>query len=171
MGAAQEGERGQAAGGGQEQAQGCQAAARDHLGEEGQEGAHARAPGSDLPLIAPPLTALPLLQSAPLRVAAVPYPFTSREQYERTLAVPLGREWNTRNTFEQANKPEVHVRAGTIIQPAKFDKNAQRLLEAHEEKKQSKKEKQPQQGGGKRRGAQASKRAGSAAAASKGRKQ
>ena len=30
-----------------------------------------------------------------LKLAHVPHPFTSREQYERAMARPIGREWNT----------------------------------------------------------------------------
>ena len=47
----------------------------------------------------------------------VPYPFTSREQYERSLKNPIGNDWNTVETFRKNVKPEVLTKAGTIIPP------------------------------------------------------
>ena len=39
----------------------------------------------------------------------VPYPFTSREQYERSLRTTVGPEWNTLSTFSELTKPDVSV--------------------------------------------------------------
>jgi len=50
-------------------------------------------------------------------VEKVPYPFTSREQYERSLANPLGNDWNTMGGFKDVIKPAVTTKAGTIIDP------------------------------------------------------
>ena len=50
-------------------------------------------------------------------VAGVPYPFTSKEQYEHSLRNPIGNDWNTLGTFNKSIKPEVIVRAGAIIDP------------------------------------------------------
>ena len=44
---------------------------------------------------------------AKLQAATVPYPFTSREQYERSLRAPVGKEWNTSTTVSYMTKPEV----------------------------------------------------------------
>ena len=54
------------------------------------------------------------------RIEGVPFPFTSREQYERAMRQPLGREWNASNAFQELNKPEVKTRLGTIIDPINF---------------------------------------------------
>ncbi len=37
----------------------------------------------------------------------VPYPFTSREQYERSLRTTVGPEWNTPSTFSELTRPDV----------------------------------------------------------------
>ena len=50
----------------------------------------------------------------------VPYPFTSLEQYERSLQDPVGPEWNTTQQLEKKIKPDVTVKAGSIIQPIQF---------------------------------------------------
>lgn len=55
------------------------------------------------------------------QVTTLPYPFTSLEQYERSLATPVGREWNTTTSFQQNVKPKVITKAGEIIEPAKFN--------------------------------------------------
>ena len=65
-------------------------------------------------------------------VKDLPFPYTSKAQFERRLEVPLGMEWNTRTTFQKATLPrvvkKVRVRAdqrleftllqmGTAIEP------------------------------------------------------
>ncbi len=45
----------------------------------------------------------------------VPFPFTSAEQYARSIRAPLGREWNTAAAVEDATRPEVALRAGMIV--------------------------------------------------------
>ena len=41
------------------------------------------------------------------KVASIPYPFKTREQYERSLQRALGQEWNTLNTMKKSIRPEV----------------------------------------------------------------
>lgn len=53
----------------------------------------------------------------------VPFPFTSREQYERAMRKPLGREWNSKLSFLNLTKPEIKTRMGTIIDPIKLPKH------------------------------------------------
>ncbi|CAG8469082.1 4136_t:CDS:2 [Ambispora leptoticha] len=47
----------------------------------------------------------------------VPYPYETREQYERSLRNPLGKEWNTYEVFQKMVKPRVITKMGTIIDP------------------------------------------------------
>jgi U3 small nucleolar RNA-associated protein 14 len=46
----------------------------------------------------------------------LPHPFESRQQYERSLRLPLGPEWTTKSTFQDATKPRVLLKQG-IIKP------------------------------------------------------
>lgn len=55
-------------------------------------------------------------------VAKVPYPFTSPEQYERSLRQPIGAEWNTSQSVRDMTRPAVVVRAGTVVAPMKLGK-------------------------------------------------
>lgn len=47
----------------------------------------------------------------------LPHPFESRSQYERSLRLPMGPEWSTRNHFQDAIKPRVLVKQGQVIKP------------------------------------------------------
>jgi Utp14 protein len=37
----------------------------------------------------------------------LPYPYTSKAQFERTLEMPIGKEWNTRIATQRATLPKV----------------------------------------------------------------
>ena len=58
--------------------------------------------------------------AARLKVEQVPYPFTSREQYERSLAVPIGKEWNGMRAARGFARPKVVTDAGRTIKPIKL---------------------------------------------------
>lgn len=49
----------------------------------------------------------------------LPHPFESRQQYERSLRLPVGPEWVTKESFQQATKPRVIVKQGIIAPMAK----------------------------------------------------
>ncbi|DBA03701.1 TPA: hypothetical protein N0F65_004118 [Lagenidium giganteum] len=65
----------------------------------------------------------------------IPYPFTSREEYEMAMRNPLGSDWNTPSATNALNAPKLIKRAGQMIDPLKLNK---------EEKKQAKKDLQKQ---------------------------
>ncbi|PWY95543.1 Utp14-domain-containing protein [Aspergillus sclerotioniger CBS 115572] len=44
----------------------------------------------------------------------LPHPFETRQQYERSLRLPIGPEWSTKETFQNATKPRVMVKQGVI---------------------------------------------------------
>jgi len=50
-------------------------------------------------------------------LSEIPYPFTSREEYERSMAGGVGREWNVTSSFKDMTRPEIITRAGKVIQP------------------------------------------------------
>ena len=47
----------------------------------------------------------------------VPYPFTSREEYEKSLKGGIGKEWNVSSGVKAYTRPEIITRAGKIIKP------------------------------------------------------
>lgn len=49
----------------------------------------------------------------------VPYPYESREQYERALRMPVGQQWTSRDTHQRLTMPRVITKQGTVIDPLK----------------------------------------------------
>jgi len=56
-------------------------------------------------------------KAAKFLVQDLPYPYTSKAQFERSLENPLGKEWNTRIATQRATLPKVTKKMGTIIKP------------------------------------------------------
>ncbi|KAH7157564.1 Utp14 protein-domain-containing protein [Dactylonectria estremocensis] len=49
----------------------------------------------------------------------LPHPFESREQYERSLRLPVGPEWMTKESFQDSTKPRVLMKQGIIAPMSK----------------------------------------------------
>ena len=58
------------------------------------------------------------------KISKIPHPFTSREEYERSLQMPVGAEWNASHVVRENTKPEIYVRAGRLIEPIKLPKGS-----------------------------------------------
>ena len=52
--------------------------------------------------------------NAKYKAVQLPFPFETKEQYERSLRLPKGPEWTTKKTFQEATKPRVMVKQGVI---------------------------------------------------------
>ncbi|KJE96693.1 hypothetical protein CAOG_06972 [Capsaspora owczarzaki ATCC 30864] len=62
-------------------------------------------------------------KAAKLQVGNLPHPFADRMHFEKTMAMPVGKEWNTASTFHKLVKPKVSVKTGTIIEPLNITKD------------------------------------------------
>ena len=51
--------------------------------------------------------------------SAVPFPFENREQYERSLRMPLGQQWTSRKSHQKLIKPRIMTKPGEVIDPLK----------------------------------------------------
>lgn len=49
----------------------------------------------------------------------VPYPYKTWDEYERSLRVPMGKEWTTTTTHHKAITPSVITKFGSVIDPLK----------------------------------------------------
>lgn len=49
-------------------------------------------------------------KAAKYLVKDLPYPYTSKAQYERGMETPMGAEWNTRIGFQRGTLPKVVVK-------------------------------------------------------------
>lgn len=56
-------------------------------------------------------------KQAHLKVAQLPYPFTSKAQYEAYMAQPLGKEWNVDKAVHILTRPDVVSKPGVAIAP------------------------------------------------------
>ena len=56
-------------------------------------------------------------KGAKFTTAGVPYPFKSREQFERSLRNPLGTEWNTADSHAALTQPKVKATRGAVAAP------------------------------------------------------
>lgn len=55
--------------------------------------------------------------SGSFQIANIPYPYTSREEYERAMSGGVGKEWNVTSAVKNLTRPEIITRAGKVIQP------------------------------------------------------
>ena len=60
--------------------------------------------------------------SSKFKLSSVPHPFTTREEYERSIQMPLGNEWNASHVVRDNTKPDILTRAGRLIEPIKLTK-------------------------------------------------
>lgn len=47
----------------------------------------------------------------------IPYPYKSREEYERAMVGGIGKEWNVTSSHSAMVRPAIQTRAGQVIQP------------------------------------------------------
>ncbi|TKA77516.1 hypothetical protein B0A49_03339 [Cryomyces minteri] len=53
-------------------------------------------------------------KNAKYLASQLPHQYENRQQYERALRLPIGPEWTTKETFQNATKPRVLVKQGII---------------------------------------------------------
>ncbi|MCJ1459421.1 hypothetical protein MMC28_009799 [Mycoblastus sanguinarius] len=58
-------------------------------------------------------------KNAKYLASSLPHPFETRQQYERSLRLPVGPEWTTKETFQAATKPRILMKQGIIAPMAK----------------------------------------------------
>ena len=51
--------------------------------------------------------------------STLPHPFETRQQYERSLRLPVGPEWTTKESFQSATRPRILMKQGIIAPMAK----------------------------------------------------
>jgi len=56
-------------------------------------------------------------KSIKFQIPHVPYPYRSREEYEKAMAGAIGREWNITGAVKSMSRPEILTTKGRIIKP------------------------------------------------------
>lgn len=59
------------------------------------------------------------VQNGKYLASSLPHPFVNRAQYERSLRMPVGPEWTTKETFQDATKPRILLKQGIIAPMSK----------------------------------------------------
>ncbi|MCJ1288262.1 hypothetical protein MMC26_007617 [Xylographa opegraphella] len=54
-------------------------------------------------------------KNAKYLASELPHPYETRAQYERSLRLPVGPEWTTKEVFQRATMPRVLVRKGVVV--------------------------------------------------------
>lgn len=54
-------------------------------------------------------------KAAKYMVKNLPYPYTSKAQFERSMETPLGTEWNSRVAFQRATLPKVVKKVRCVV--------------------------------------------------------
>ncbi|KAL8695156.1 MAG: hypothetical protein Q9218_000324 [Villophora microphyllina] len=58
-------------------------------------------------------------KTAKYLASQLPHPFETKQQYERSLRLPVGPEWTTKETFQAATKPRILMKQGIIAPMSK----------------------------------------------------
>jgi len=56
------------------------------------------------------------------QVSDVPFPYTNRTEFERSIRQPIGEHWNTPSSYEKLIQPRITTNSGTMIDPLKATK-------------------------------------------------
>ena len=59
------------------------------------------------------------MQNQKYLASNLPHPFETKLQYERSLRLPVGPEWTTKETFQESTKPRVLLKQGIIAPMSK----------------------------------------------------
>jgi len=57
------------------------------------------------------------------KTQSVPYPFNSKDTYERSMRQPIGKDFNTVDSFRNLTRPAVVKDSGVIIEPLQLSKS------------------------------------------------
>lgn len=60
-----------------------------------------------------------MVQNVKYLASALPHEFETKQQYERSLRLPVGPEWVTKETFQEATKPRILLKQGIITPMSK----------------------------------------------------
>ena len=73
-------------------------------------------------------------------VKELPPQFQSTKQFETLMSIPIGKEWNTGDSYKRLIQPELLAKAGSIIKPLKYKQDIflstiEKLVEYRDKKK------------------------------------
>jgi U3 small nucleolar RNA-associated protein 14 len=69
---------------------------------------------------------------AKIKVSNVPFPYTSKAEFERSIRQPIGPHWNTPSVVNKLTEPRIKVRAGHIIKPLHATKGQKKAWKSNQ---------------------------------------
>ena len=58
-------------------------------------------------------------------VKELPHPYQNARQFDAIMNMPIGKEWNTLDSYKRLIQNSVITKAGSIIKPLKYKKDMQ----------------------------------------------
>lgn len=73
-------------------------------------------------------------------VNELPAQYQSTKQFDALMSMPVGKEWNTGDSYKRLIQPELLTKAGSIIKPLRYKQDIsmstiEKLVEHREKKK------------------------------------
>jgi len=62
------------------------------------------------------------------QVSDVPFPYTNRAEFERSIRQPIGEHWNTPSSYEKMIEPRISTASGTMIEPIKASRSMKKKM-------------------------------------------
>ena len=56
-------------------------------------------------------------------VKELPHQYSSTKQFDALMSLPVGKEWNTQDSYKRLIQNDVITKAGSIIKPLKYKKD------------------------------------------------
>ena len=53
----------------------------------------------------------------------LPHPYQNQKQFDAIMKMPIGKEWNTQDSYKRLIQNDVLTKAGSIIKPLKYKKD------------------------------------------------
>jgi len=73
---------------------------------------------------------------AKIKVSNVPFPYTSKAEFERSIRQPIGPHWNTPSVVNKLTEPRIKVRAGHVIKPLHATKGQKKAWKSNQDNKE-----------------------------------
>ncbi|XP_057306548.1 U3 small nucleolar RNA-associated protein 14 homolog A-like isoform X1 [Hydractinia symbiolongicarpus] len=65
------------------------------------------------------------------QVSEVPFPYSNKTEFERSIRQPIGEHWNTPSVYGKLTEPRIRTTPGTVIDPLKPGRKLKKKLKKH----------------------------------------
>lgn len=65
------------------------------------------------------------------QVSEVPFPYSNKTEFERSIRQPIGEHWNTPSVYGKLTEPRIRTTPGAVIDPLKPGRKLKKKLKKH----------------------------------------